>query len=218
MKIAIFTALFGDYDEWRDPLYVQPNADYFVFTDQDIKSDVYERLDRLLQTWDGPNNIRLAREVKILSGYKVLCSQGYDLIIYHDCNIVQKNNIQHLIDLQKCDLMILKHPTRICIYDEFHACNDGQKDKTKKMFDQVQGYANEGYPAKNGLAATGIIFRRNNKKVLKFCQAWLKEINNGSHRDQLSFNYVAWKLKYKFDFFDWQYIYDYWNYNSNHKR
>lgn len=212
MKIAIYTVLFGEYDQWREPKYVQPNADYFVFTDQEIKSSVYSPVIDLLRG----RKVLKAREYKIIRGYQELCSRGYDLIIYHDANIIQTKDLQPLIDMQVNDLMILRHPLRDCIYDEFHACNDGQKDKVKKMYDQVQRYADLGYPENNGLVASGVMFRRNNKKVAAFCRAWFEEVKNGSIRDQLSYNYVAWKLDYKFDYMDWQFLYDYFNYRNKH--
>ncbi len=218
MKIAIYTVLFGPYDQWREPKYVQPDADYFVFTDQDIKSDTYEVVKYFKGLLTKPRaKILRAREFKIFIGYGFLCKEGYDLIIYHDANIIQTKDLQPLIDMQVNDLMILRHPVRDCIYDEFHACADGNKDKVKTMYKQVQRYADLGYPENNGLVASGVMFRRNSKKVAAFCRAWYKEVSKGSIRDQLSFDYVAWKLKYKFDMMDWQYIYDYFDYNSKHK-
>ncbi len=95
--------------------------------------------------------------------------------------------------------MVMKHPTRSCIYDEFHACLDGQRDDRDTMLNQVQRYASAGYPANNGLVATGVMIRRNDKVVLAFCRAWLDELENGSIRDQLSFNYVAWSMGFKYD-------------------
>ena len=42
-KTAIYTSLFGDYDEWHEPKYVQEGCDYFLFTDQ-----IYLTSDRYL--------------------------------------------------------------------------------------------------------------------------------------------------------------------------
>ena len=214
-KIAIYTVLFGAYDEWTEPKYIQPDADHFVWTNQEIESKTYqiEKIATFEQT-----HVMYARKWKIYYGYNSLCAKGYDLIVYHDCSIVQTANFQHLIDLQICDFMVLQHPIRDCIRDEFHACCDGKRDDIDRMHKQVQRYFDDYYPEHNGLAATGVIFRRNTKAVLKFCKAWLKEVEKGSTRDQLSFNYVAWKMGYKFDFMDWQYLYDYFNYQNKHKK
>ena len=34
-------------------------------------------------------------------------------------------------------------------------------------------------------------------------KAWWQEVTNGSYRDQLSFNYIAWKLRFSFHALDW---------------
>jgi len=59
---------------------------------------------------------------------------------------------------------------------------------------QVEGYRLEGYPERNGLAASGLMIRNHNsKKVDEFMNRWWEEIRLKSKRDQLSFNYVLWK-------------------------
>ena len=197
-KIAIFSALFGDYDTWKDPrfLHQEDNYDYFLFTDRNIKSQVYNVIE--VNQIDN-NAILTARKYKIYVGYKELCEMGYDIIIWHDANIIPRADIEPLYSKMVTDMMLMKHPVRDCIYDEFHACLEGGRDDRSKMFDQVQRYANNYYPENNGLVATGVMIRKNCPRVLKFCKTWVKEVENGSIRDQLSFNYVAWKLKFKFD-------------------
>ena len=47
----------------------------------------------------------------------------------------------------------------------------------------------------------GVTLRRHNEKdCIKVMEDWWKEIRYGSKRDQLSFNYVAWKNKFKFNY------------------
>jgi len=214
MRIAHFSVLFGDYDNWVEPKYIQEAADYYLFTDQDIESDLYI----VVPIESGDNPILTARTWKILKGYEYLCNLRYDLTIYTDTNIVQKKDIKPLIQLQITDLMILKHPLRKCIYEEFNACCEAAKDNIETMRKQVQGYADRGYPRNNGMVASGVMFRYNKKEVLKFCKAWLGEVENGSTRDQLSFNYIAWKMKYKVDLLHWNYLSEYFIYNSKHKK
>ena len=35
--------------------------------------------------------------------------------------------------------------------------------------------------------------KHNEEDCVRFMEQWFEELKNGSHRDQLSFNYVAWK-------------------------
>lgn len=198
MKIALYTANFGKYDQWLEPRYVDRSFDYYLFTDdKSIKSKAYQvtYCDR------AKDPARMARYYKIVKGYEQLCSQGYNLIIWHDASIRQVKDIKGLIMQQKRDWMLMKHPQRTCIYDEFHACWDAYppKDDRQTMLEQIQRYADEGYPTNNGLVATGLMFRRNNKYLLDICRDWWAEVERGSVRDQLSFDYVAWVNNFKYD-------------------
>jgi hypothetical protein len=69
------------------------------------------------------------------------------------------------------------------------------------MHKQVSRYAEENYPQNNGLATNPILLRKHNDpKIIKTMEDWWTEIKYGSKRDQLSFNYVAWKNNFKFNY------------------
>ena len=100
---------------------------------------------------------------------------------------------------------------RDCIYDEYNAImnlgkndpNQKYKDDPQVMYNQVKRYQDEGYPSHNGLITGMVILRRHNEKdCIKVMEDWWTEIKYGSKRDQLSFNYVAWKNKTKFNYMD----------------
>lgn len=87
-----------------------------------------------------------------------------------------------------------KHPLRGCIYQEQRACTRLKKDNPALMQRQVEGYRKEGYPASNGMVETSCVVRANTTTVDEFNDRWWQEIESNSLRDQLSFNYVAWKM------------------------
>jgi len=103
---------------------------------------------------------------------------------------------------------------RNCIYDEAQAIlNFGKinsertpergiknwKDNPKLITNQVNRYSLEGYPKNNGLATNPIIIRNHhNLDVIKNMEDWWLEIKHNSKRDQLSFNYIAWKNQFNF--------------------
>jgi len=35
-RIAVYTAIYGNYDTIPEPLYADPMCDYYIFTDKDI--------------------------------------------------------------------------------------------------------------------------------------------------------------------------------------
>ena len=48
-----------------------------------------------------------------------------------------------------------------------------------------------------------VILRRHNEEdCIKLMESWWTEIQYNSKRDQLSFNYVAWKNKVKFNYIE----------------
>ena len=196
MKVAVYTAMFGKYDKFLEPRVGNKDFDYYIYTDQKIKTNRYR-----VMPYQTDEPIRFARTIKIYSGYIDMISKGYDVVIWHDSNMTQQNNLKPLIAKMQTNFMLMKHPTRSCVYDEFHACCDAipPKDDVPTMFNQVQGYANNGYPEKNGMVATGVMIRKNHKSVLNLCRDWLDEIEAGSYRDQLSFNYVTWMNDFKFE-------------------
>ena len=64
-------------------------------------------------------------------------------------------------------------------------------------------YQKNKYPKHNGLIESTVLIRNfKNKKLSKVMKNWFSEIKKYSYRDQLSFNYVAWKNKFDFKLLD----------------
>ena len=101
--------------------------------------------------------------------------------------------------LEQHHLTCFRHPERNCIYQELDACIRLKKDDPDVMRRQIARYKFEGYPPYNGLVETGCLFRRNSPEIRKFNELWWREIEQGSLRDQLSFNYLTWKLNLDWD-------------------
>ena len=59
------------------------------------------------------------------------------------------------------------------------------------------------YPANNGLITGMVILRRHNEKdCIETMEDWWTEVKYNSKRDQLSFNYCAWKNDLTFNYMD----------------
>jgi hypothetical protein len=86
-----------------------------------------------------------------------------------------------------------KHPQRNCIYQELQACIDYRKDNPVLMRKQIEFYRTEGYPTSKGLVETACVVRRHTPSSVRFDRLWWYMLDHHSLRDQLSFNYVAWK-------------------------
>ena len=88
MMKAIYTAILGDYDKFIEPEFINSDYDYHLFTDQPIKSKVYQ-----VHKLKCNNPIRKSREIKILS-HKYL--KNYEYTIWHDGRITQMKDVSGL--------------------------------------------------------------------------------------------------------------------------
>ena len=193
MKNLIYTAIFDDYDKLRDPLFVDKNCSYICFTDnENLKSYVWQIVQVKLN--ENYSKAQSARNIKInIHKYVDKVSN----FLWIDANQQITRDLSYIFDKNDSfDITLLQHPDRICIYEEALACIQLYKDSQEVINAQMKRYFDEGYPEKDGLHATGLIIRKNNERINKFCEAWFNEILHGSHRDQLSFDYVNWKKRF----------------------
>ena len=153
---------------------------------------------------DGLDNIRLARKIKVL-GHEIL--KKYDVTVWLDgASYIRKSIYQFLqkyCDLERHALIGFRHNFRDCIYEEALECIKVKKDSEETVKKQMDKYCHLKYPKYYGLIESTILIRNfNDEQLNKVMNDWLLEICNYSYRDQLSFNYVAWKNNFKFDLLD----------------
>lgn len=167
MKIIIYTANIGDYDK---EVFLK-NMDFPFY-----KISCHKH-----------KNPRLfAREIKL---------KPHEFLPDHDYSIWIDSNIEilnHKFDFNY-DIVTWKHPERNCVYDEAQECIRLKKDNPDIIYKQMQKYRLENYPEQNGMLASGFMVRKNTEHVRNFCEDWWKELKENSIRDQLSFNYIAYK-------------------------
>ena len=214
-KKVIYTSIFGNYDKIQEHLYVPEGYDLILFTDSDIKSTQWEVRKQLSLYED---NTRNAKRYKILP-HRFL--SDYDVSIYIDGNYAIKNNVNELVEkfLNNVNAAFYDHnqqpayDKRNCIYQEAAAIeylynvnkspNKKPKDNLDVIHKQMQKYQQLNYPQNNGLINGGIILRRHNElDCIKVMEDWWTEIKYHSKRDQLSFNFAAWKNNFKFNYLE----------------
>ena len=75
------------------------------------------------------------------------------------------------------------------------------KDIPDIIKNQVERYRTEGYPQDNGLVVQMEVLRKHNESdVIEAMENHWIELKHNSRREQLSFNYIAWKDKLKFSY------------------
>lgn len=190
-KNVIYTAITGNYDNLKEPKLISENFDYVCFTDNsNLKSKVW----KIIQIDYYKNDlVKTARRYKILPH---LYFSDYEYSIWIDGGFKIVGDIDEFIDTKmgNQNMMYFKHRVRNCIYDESKKCIDCKKDKESIIRSQMKKYKLEGYPRNEGLIESGVIVRKHNDThVIKLMEDWWAEVDKFSKRDQLSFNFVAWK-------------------------
>lgn len=216
-KVVVYTCISGQYDSLIEPLFVNKDVDYVCFTDQPFTSNIWQ-IRPIPEELNYLSQVKKQRYIKV-NPHKYL--SDYETSVWVDANITIKGNINYLINVVKwsiSSITVPKHPIRSCIYEEANACIQYNKDVPEIALKQVKEYKEEGFPENYGLVQTGIMFRKHNDpKCIKFMERWWDEIEEHSHRDQLSFNYVSWKTGINFNYIDKNiYQSDWFQLNSKH--
>jgi GT2 family glycosyltransferase len=199
-SIVVYTAITGGYDTLREQRPSARNSVKFIaFTDEPHESKTWE-VREAHKEFSDPN--RNAKIHKVLP-HLYFPDHAYSLWIDGSVGIQFPFGVDRLAEvyLADHDMAIFKHPDRNCLYQEANTCINRNLDDKDLIRQQIQRYTKEGYPPNAGLVEATIILRRHTPKIIEFNEAWWNEIQNGSKRDQISFNYVARKVGIKWRYF-----------------
>ena len=204
-KRIIYTSVFGGYDE-----VVEQSSngwDWKCFS-EDTHTPIYE------------DNNRNAKRFKVLP-HRYL--KDYEYSVFLDGNMSVRGDLNELVDKSLVDsnVAFFSHSNnnldgRNCAYDEARTIFElgdknmkatpdrgilNYKDNPFVIEKQMNRYIDEGFPKNNGLITGMVILRRHNKAdCIQTMEDWWTEIKYNSKRDQLSFNYCAWKNNLKFNY------------------
>jgi hypothetical protein len=142
---------------------------------------------------------RAARFPKI-NAHLALPETEYSLWIHASIGITCPFPLPLLAELflSDCDLYVFRHHERRSIYEEAEACEAYGLDRPEVIDGQIARYRAEELPESSGLIEAPILLRRHTPAVARLNAASWAELARGSRRDQLSFNYVCWKLGFRY--------------------
>jgi hypothetical protein len=192
---VIYTALFGAYDELKDPLVVDQSAYYLCFTDnRELKSDVWNIV--VLAT-DKLDPRKSARALKMLP-HRIFPHIGLSLWVDAKCLVVEHTRpLVDALDTEKVNFACFPHSVRSRVRSEALACMIRGYDSPFKIAKQWLRYRMEGFRDDTHLIESTVLVRRHNEPdVVAFQTAWLQEVLRRSIRDQLSFNYTAFRERF----------------------
>lgn len=182
-KVAIFGAISGGYDALKEPLVRTPNADYFMFSDNEITpGSIWQKLPFEFISSDP------TRTARFIKTHPHLYFSDYDWAIWVDANLQINGDLRSLIASQQDSLDVLTwyHPLRDCVYEEAMECSKRSKDNADILTNQLKRYAESGLVKKAGLWETSVFASRMGcGKTIDFMNSWWTEILQGSRRDQI---------------------------------
>lgn len=196
--MTVYTAIIGKYDDLKEPIVVTPGWNYVCFTDQDLKSDVWE-IRKVPVMPFGP--AKTARYIKIM--FHEFINDEFSLWI--DGTFVINCDLNHWWGRFSSPFTTVSHPFDRCVYTEIQSCLRGGKGNSNTLRDQMQLYSRLRVPKNNGLIASGVLMRENTQEVRKFCRAWWNEVNRFTERDQIAFAYVNFIYPNSHNSIEWNY-------------
>ena len=198
---VIYTCITGGYDNLIQHTYRDSRWDYVCFTDNQLllKEKKVGQWNIKPLKFSELDNVRNARWHK---------THPHLLFPNHQCSIWLDGNIDVTGDFlfKKADLCIKEkrilsvpaHPKRSCIYDEAITVKALKKDFPAEIDSEMTALKKAGFPRNVGLNETNILFRFHNDPLcIAMMEDWFQLIRKYSRRDQLSFNYVVWRHRYK---------------------
>jgi hypothetical protein len=185
-RVVVYTALAGSFDILRDPDSV-PGVDYVCFTDQPIKSNV----------WD-VRPFRFVDESPILTAKhpKIFPHEyfpNHDLSIWCDANIRPLANIVNVMmsEMKRFDVAAFKHFRRKSPVEELAYLRKLKRWDDDNLAIQLAEYRE--YKGLRRFWECGVLARRhNNPAIVQAMQAWWTELLRfRQFRDQPAFAHIV---------------------------
>ena len=197
MRPVIYTVIIGAYEPLLPPRVIDLGADYVCLCD--VRMPEVPPWEIRVVECGGLSAQRESRRFKILS-HCYFPDAEYTL--YQDGNVQLKVVFPYQW-LEKHDIATCSHPNTDSAYDEAERCLRLDKGDPQVIKAQMDRYRTEGFPEHAGAVGNSVILRRHTDAIVRFNELWWEEIQKGSVRDQISFNYVSWKLGIGYDGIPW---------------
>lgn len=190
-RVAIYTAFARNYGRLRPIEFSSPGYDFVAFSDRAVEVDGWKVLPI---NYIHKNPLRSERFIKL---HPHLYFSDYDVSIWIDADIQPGGDIAGFIEAVSQDVYLAacSHPQRECIFKEITACVQRQEPDSNILLEQQARYERQGFPERAGLWQTDLLVRRHNDpRCIRLMNEWWREIEVGSHWDQVSLPVVRRRL------------------------
>lgn len=193
-RVAVYTVIFGKYDDIIEPMVKPDNIDYYIITDQefDLTNSKWNKVDisKFEDDIKGLTNAERNRFFKMMPFHVF---DDYEYSIYLDGNIKVITDLTEYINLiGSFDIATHQHFCRDCVYQECEAIITAQKDTRDNIERHRQLFLDTGMPEHYGLMECNVIARRHTDNCERIMRKWWEEYLAYSNRDQLSLPHVLY--------------------------
>ena len=190
-RIAIYRAMFGNYDKAPVDLFIHPNIDYFFFTDN--KETILPHYQ--VFTFDECETPALNnRHLKIMS-HDVL--SDYEVTIYIDANIAICRDLTPIINKFLCsdsEFGLFRHPWNKNVEQECRECVAVKGISNDTIRAEIKHFQKSfGEPRTPHTDNSIIMRRRLSARSQEAMVSWFAAVKRYSGRDQISFPYIRSK-------------------------
>lgn len=182
-RIVVYSCLFGNYEEIKEPTKRDPKVRYLMFTDAEVPNDSIWQKKCLPY---GLSDVRRTSRLPKLLPHRFL--PPHDISIYLDSSLtLNVDNIAEMAEqcLNGAEVALYPHFRRNCVYDEIAICRE-LKIESPQICDAFESfYKHLGVMPNQGLFENTMIVRRNSEAVRELNERWWDYYIG--QRDQLSF-------------------------------
>lgn len=189
-EVTVFTAITGHYDRANQHEHLMEGADYVLFSDAPTAPYVYALRPA---PYHDEDPVRMARFVKT-HPHRLVTDRR--IAIWVDGNILIRGDLSALIaafERSERPVAAVPHPLRRSVFEEAAECVKRGKDDSAAIEEQMRRYRAEGFDCDDLIESNLMMFRLDHPKLAPILDGWWAEIEKGSRRDQLSFNYALRK-------------------------
>ncbi|MFW5872846.1 MAG: glycosyltransferase domain-containing protein, partial [bacterium] len=189
---AIYTCISHDYDSLKEPIHENPLFDFYVFSDKEQRSDIWNFVP--FDECERNDNIT-AKKPKILPH---LYFPHYSHTIFIDANIFILEKLNFYIEkLLQSNSAIgqFMHRDRDSIFDEAQYCSQKNKCVLSSALTQISRYKKEGFNDSMLPECNFLVRNHNDENLMRSATLWWNEVcaNKDVDRDQISYPYALWK-------------------------
>jgi len=199
MKYCIFTYIFNNYDLIREPIEIDNNCDYFLFTDnENLSSEKWNII--YLNQFDTNklNGYQKSNILKYTFNKYIPNLDEYDYIVKIDGSMQLYESLSSIINylrLNNKDISIAPHPLRNNFIDEYLIWIQKRSLDSFYLNQFISLTKDYNYNIK-GLCETGLMIIKNSEicwKLIDDVHNILSQNDNKDHLEQCYFSYVLYK-------------------------